>query len=231
MCDGAQVESRLEGTVQDSALSLRAKDGSELTGTIAGQQVTGTVLRSSFTAADVDPPAGLFRANVGLLDRVGWAAARGRRGAARARVHPDLGDRGWQVGSGAAGDAVTTAEVRTSIVLVPFALGAAVAVGLGVCGSVHAPQSAPVLWFSSPLPAKVWLTTGAVALALVQLLSALVIYGKLRGPGWSSCTASTRSASTRRRRAHSLLGCFFFGAFTTKMLLLTRRGVPGWARR
>jgi hypothetical protein len=25
-----------------------------------------------------------------------------------------------------------------------------------------------------------------------------------------------------------LLGCFFFGAFTTKMLLLTRRGLPSW---
>ncbi|HEY6424578.1 MAG TPA: DUF6529 family protein [Pseudonocardiaceae bacterium] len=28
---------------------------------------------------------------------------------------------------------------------------------------------------------------------------------------------------------HSLLGCLFFGAFTAKMLLLTRRGLPGWA--
>jgi uncharacterized protein DUF6529 len=28
---------------------------------------------------------------------------------------------------------------------------------------------------------------------------------------------------------HSLLGCFFFGAFFTKMLLLTRSGLPGWA--
>jgi hypothetical protein len=28
---------------------------------------------------------------------------------------------------------------------------------------------------------------------------------------------------------HSLLGCFFFGAFFVKMLLLTRSGLPGWA--
>jgi hypothetical protein len=28
---------------------------------------------------------------------------------------------------------------------------------------------------------------------------------------------------------HSLLGTFFYGAFTAKMLLLTRRGLPGWA--
>jgi hypothetical protein len=27
---------------------------------------------------------------------------------------------------------------------------------------------------------------------------------------------------------HSLLGCFFFGAFTAKMLLLTKKELPGW---
>jgi Family of unknown function (DUF6529) len=27
---------------------------------------------------------------------------------------------------------------------------------------------------------------------------------------------------------HGLLGCFFFGAFTAKMLLLTHRNLPGW---
>jgi hypothetical protein len=29
--------------------------------------------------------------------------------------------------------------------------------------------------------------------------------------------------------AHSLLGCLFFGAFTTKMLALRPKSVPGWA--
>lgn len=28
--------------------------------------------------------------------------------------------------------------------------------------------------------------------------------------------------------AHSLLGCFFYGIFVCKMLLLTRKGLPGW---
>jgi len=27
---------------------------------------------------------------------------------------------------------------------------------------------------------------------------------------------------------HSVLGCLFFGAFTVKMLVLPKRGVPGW---
>lgn len=28
---------------------------------------------------------------------------------------------------------------------------------------------------------------------------------------------------------HSLFGCLFYGAFVTKMLLLTRPGAPGWS--
>ena len=36
------------------------------------------------------------------------------------------------------------------------------------------------------------------------------------------------SGATPRTLVHSLLGCVFYGAFVTKMLLLNRRGVPGW---
>jgi hypothetical protein len=36
-------------------------------------------------------------------------------------------------------------------------------------------------------------------------------------------------SASPRVLVHSLLGCFFFGAFTAKMLLLTRKGLPGWA--
>ncbi|GLZ29909.1 hypothetical protein Lesp02_20990 [Lentzea sp. NBRC 105346] len=72
LCDGQQVESWLEGTLQESTLSLKAKNGDELTGTIQGDQLSGTVIKHGFTAANVDPPAGLFRASAGVLDRVGW---------------------------------------------------------------------------------------------------------------------------------------------------------------
>ena len=34
--------------------------------------------------------------------------------------------------------------------------------------------------------------------------------------------------SSPRVLIHSLLGCFFFGAFVAKMLLLSRRSTPGW---
>jgi hypothetical protein len=32
-----------------------------------------------------------------------------------------------------------------------------------------------------------------------------------------------------RTTVHSVLGCLFFGAFTTKMLVLSKHGMPGWA--
>jgi hypothetical protein len=35
-------------------------------------------------------------------------------------------------------------------------------------------------------------------------------------------------SATPRVLVHALLGCLFFGAFTTKMLLLTRRGLRNW---
>ena len=35
-------------------------------------------------------------------------------------------------------------------------------------------------------------------------------------------------SSDNRVLFHSLFGCFFYGAFVTKMLLLTRKGLRGW---
>ena len=46
------------------------------------------------------------------------------------------------------------------------------------------------------------------------------------------CTASTRSASrptTLRGLVHSVAGCFFYGVFVAKMLVLQRHEAPGWA--
>ncbi|HZN81118.1 MAG TPA: DUF6529 family protein, partial [Mycobacterium sp.] len=59
-------------------------------------------------------------------------------------------------------------------VLVAVAIGALVAVGLGVFGKLHEPQffSISVAGFSSGLAVKSWLATLAVVLALFQLASA-----------------------------------------------------------
>ena len=35
-------------------------------------------------------------------------------------------------------------------------------------------------------------------------------------------------ATDTRVLFHSLFGCLFYGAFVTKMLLLTRKGLPAW---
>jgi hypothetical protein len=137
--------------------------------------------------------------------------------------------------------------------LVPFLIGGAVTVALGVYGRVHEPTFVAVnlAGFSGPLAAKAWLATGAFLFALVQLVSALAMYGKLgfAAPSWTGTLHrwSGRIAflfavpvavhclyavgfqpTTPRLLIHSLLGCFFFGLFTAKMLVLSRKGVPGW---
>jgi hypothetical protein len=140
-------------------------------------------------------------------------------------------------------------------VLVPVAVGTAVAVGLGVYGGLHEPTGTAVnvAGFSGPLAAKTWLTTLALLFGLVQVGSALVMWGKVPGVAapswigtlhrWSGRTAVLLAVPVAvhclyavgfqtgqpRVLLHSLLGCFFFGAFFTKMLLLTRSGLPGWA--
>jgi hypothetical protein len=96
---------------------------------------------------------------------------------------------------------------------------------------------------------KSWLATTAFFFALVQLVSALMMYGKLPGPGWAArlhrwsgriaflvavpvavhCLyALGYQTYSTRVMWHSLLGCFFFGAFSAKMLLLRSERLPGW---
>lgn len=138
-------------------------------------------------------------------------------------------------------------------VIVPLAVGAGVCVTLGLYGRLHEPTgiAVSIAGFSNPLTVKVWLTTGATVLAVVQLISALMMYGKLPAPAgpavgtvhrWSGRIAFLLCVPVAvhclyalgfgtyggRELAHSLLGCVFFGAFTTKMLLLTRQGLAGW---
>ncbi|MCT9009845.1 DUF6529 family protein [Streptomyces sp. NPDC054766] len=135
--------------------------------------------------------------------------------------------------------------------LVPALVAAAVAVGLGVYGKVHDPAGTAfnLAGFSSTGAVKSWLATTAFFFALVQLVSALMMYGKLPGPGWASALhrwsgriaflvavpvavhclyALGYQTYSTRVLWHSLLGCFFFGAFSAKMLLLRWERLPGW---
>ena len=139
--------------------------------------------------------------------------------------------------------------------VVAVVVGALAAIGLGVFGKVHDPRffSINVAGFSSPMAVKAWLATVVVVLALFQLLSALIMYGRIPGVGtpswigpvhvWSGRLAVLVSvpvavhclyalgfqSSDIRVLVHSVLGCLFYGVFVTKMLLLTRKGSKGWA--
>ncbi|MGH3696869.1 MAG: DUF6529 family protein [Pseudonocardiaceae bacterium] len=146
-------------------------------------------------------------------------------------------------------------DAMTATVVLIVVVGAVVAIALGVYGRLHEPSgfALSVAGFSGPQAVKAWLATGAFLFGLVQLASAVVMMGKLRGviaPPWIGplhrwsgriavlltvpvvvhCLyALGFQSATPRVLMHSLLGCFFYGAFTTKMLLLTRRGLAGWA--
>jgi Family of unknown function (DUF6529) len=143
---------------------------------------------------------------------------------------------------------------RVGGVLLAFAVGALVSVGLGVYGRMHEATffAFNLAGFSSGIAAKAWLATLAFLLAVVQLISAMIMYGRIpvRAPSWIGglhrwsgriavlvtvpvavhCLyALGFQAGEPRVLVHSLLGCFFYGAFVAKMLVLRQSNAPGWA--
>ena len=137
--------------------------------------------------------------------------------------------------------------------LMSMAVGAMVAVGIGAYGAVHPPGDVAinVAGFSSFLSVKSWLGTIALVLAIVQVVTALMIYGKIQANGrtavflhrWSGRAAVLASvpvaahclyvagfmATDARVLVHSVAGTFFYGVFAMKMLLLSTDNSPGWA--
>jgi hypothetical protein len=132
-------------------------------------------------------------------------------------------------------------------------LGAAVSVALGVYGAQHTPtgESISTFGFESLIAMKVWLAFVAGGLGLVQLLTALWMYGVLRvdAPAWTGVFHRvTGSAAVlvslpvayhclwsfgyqsydNRVLLHSLTGCAFYGAVVTKVVAVQRRSLPGW---
>ena len=153
----------------------------------------------------------------------------------------------------AAAPAPETASSKIGPVLIAFAIGSAVAVGLGVYGKVHDPtgQAINLAGFSSGLAAKAALGTVAMALAVVQVDTALGLFGRIPLTGswvgpvhrWSGRIAVAVTVPVAvhclyalgfqtfdaRVISHSISGCFFYGAFVCKMLILTRDDSPKWA--
>jgi hypothetical protein len=137
--------------------------------------------------------------------------------------------------------------------VIPCLIGALVALTLGIYGHVHHPTGIAVnlAGFSGPLTAKAWLATGATVAAVIQVISALIMYGKIKiqAPSWIGglhrwsgriafllavpvavhCLyALGYQTYSTRVLIHSLLGCLFFGIFTVKMLVLPKKDMPGW---
>ena len=82
----------------------------------------------------------------------------------------------------------TTAPRSMAVPLAAFAAGAAVAVALGVFGRVHDPtiDATTTLGYDTVLDMKVVVTAVIGALVVLQLVGALLMYGKLgvRAPAW-----------------------------------------------
>lgn len=138
----------------------------------------------------------------------------------------------------------------------PLLLGAVVAVSMGVYAKAHDPANRPLftLGFSGMLQMKAWLATGATLLLIVQLITALWMWGRLPGAGrapawaailhrWSGTTAFVLTlpvafhciwalgfgTGSARVVVHGVVGCAFYGAYAAKMLGLRTRGLPRWA--
>src|SRR3954454_4114257 len=81
-----------------------------------------------------------------------------------------------------------TAQTEDRRLILAALVGAAIALTLGVYGHVHDPSRQLVftLFFSSTIAMKVWFATVALGFAVVQVLSALWLYGRLgvSTPSW-----------------------------------------------
>lgn len=148
---------------------------------------------------------------------------------------------------------VGPARDRYAVPLLVAVLGGClVALVLGLYARLHHPTgfALDVVGFSSALYAKAWLTTFALAFAVVQVVTGR----RAAREGHASWVATLHRYSGRiailltvpvvvhciyalgfqtysiRVALHSVLGCFFYGAFVAKMLSLTwRDSMPRWA--
>jgi Family of unknown function (DUF6529) len=137
-------------------------------------------------------------------------------------------------------------------------LALVVAVTLYAIGRLHIPDYSMGLFGrhgAAAIRLKAQIATGIFVLALAQLTSALWMYRRLPGvtaPPPTPVAALHRvggatlfllslpvavhcilaygvQLSNLRVAVHSLAGCFFYGAFAAKVLIVRSRRLPGWA--
>jgi hypothetical protein len=132
-------------------------------------------------------------------------------------------------------------------------LAIAVTVAIYVSGRVIQPDYTFSLLGADPIPVKSLLATIVLGLAVLQVLLALWIFGRLplagspprpvplihRLAGFAAFAVTVPIAlhclvaygvqlTSPRVAIHSIAGCFFYGAFTAKVLLVQSRRLPGW---
>ncbi|GGS12048.1 DUF6529 family protein [Streptomyces nojiriensis] len=138
-----------------------------------------------------------------------------------------------------------------------FAAAVAVFFAVFLVGRANTPDYTATLFGQADTDAmrlKAQLATGVLALAALQLVLALWMYGRLPGvrrvPGPVPLThrivgvvlfalsipitvhciqAYGVQLNGSRAAVHSIAGCFFYGAFAAKVLLVRSRRLPGWA--
>jgi len=136
------------------------------------------------------------------------------------------------------------------------ALSAGVAVAIWVIGRNHTPQYTTDLFGARGADAvtlKARMGSALFSLALVQLVAALWMYGRLprvaaapravrvahRVVGWVAFLLSVPIAfhcvrtygvetTSARVQLHSVAGCALYGAFVAKVLVVRSRRLPGW---
>ena len=133
-------------------------------------------------------------------------------------------------------------------------LAVGVAAALYLAGRLHQPDYSFSLFGTDAVPPKSLLASIVLGLAVLQVLLALWMYRKLplagrpprpvpvahRVTGFALFALTVPVAvhcliaygvqlTSPRVAAHSIAGCFFYGAFTAKVLLVRSRRLPGWA--
>jgi Family of unknown function (DUF6529) len=176
-------------------------------------------------------------------------------GLATLRTH--IGARGQ--GSVSESTGITAAErsEASTWLVASFLTGAVVALLLGVYSKYHDGTFDTVsqLFFSSQLMMKTWLALIAGLLAIFQIISAEIMYGRIKlehVPEWIGsahrlsglgavlfslpvayhCLWSIGfdfSSQGLRVWIHALAGLFFYGAFATKVMVIRIKNLPEWA--
>jgi hypothetical protein len=154
----------------------------------------------------------------------------------------------------------TTTQKSMAVPLTAFAAGAVVALLIGVFGKVHDPSldGTTTLGFDTVIGMKVVVSTVIGGLAVLQVIGALWIYGKLgiRAPSWlgmahrvSGTIALVLSMFVAyhclwalglesgtvhgekvpmRTVVHGVLGCAVVGAVVVKVVAVRSKRAPGW---